>query len=92
MWLALSNKILTWNDGQERNWQGPGRCIMCKSNEGTVNCLFVQYVVAREVWNEDLKLSNGNNGWEKETLLDCFENWYKDKTMAAHKPLPCFFM
>jgi hypothetical protein len=26
IWLVLANKVLTWDNGQKRNWSGPGWC------------------------------------------------------------------
>jgi hypothetical protein len=28
LWLALSNKVLTWDNFKKRAWQGPGWCIL----------------------------------------------------------------
>jgi hypothetical protein len=92
MWLAWSNKILTWDNGYKRNWHGLGMFFfLCKSNEELVNHLFVHCHYAREVWFEALLLSNGNNKWEKDSLLSCFKSLYKDKFVKARKALPVFY-
>jgi hypothetical protein len=52
----------------------------------------VQCQFAREVCSEALILSNGNNKWEKDSLKRCFECWYSDKTVKAHRALPCFVL
>jgi hypothetical protein len=31
LWLALANKILTWDNCKKRAWQGPERCIFYKN-------------------------------------------------------------
>jgi hypothetical protein len=41
LWITLSNKILTWDDSQKRNWNGPGRCVLCKEDSETDDHLFV---------------------------------------------------
>jgi hypothetical protein len=30
--IALDNRILSWDNCQKRNMQGPGQCILCKSS------------------------------------------------------------
>jgi hypothetical protein len=35
LWLAVNNKILTWNILQRRGWNGPGRCSLCKMDVKT---------------------------------------------------------
>jgi hypothetical protein len=65
---------------------------LCKSNEELVNHLFVHCHYAREVSFEALLLSNGNNKWEKDSLLSCFKSLYKDKFVKARKALSYFLL
>ena len=39
-WLVLRNKILTWDNLQKRGKHGPGICLLCNSNDETVDHLF----------------------------------------------------
>jgi hypothetical protein len=32
IWLAAENKILTWDILQQKGWEGPSRCQLCKHN------------------------------------------------------------
>jgi hypothetical protein len=32
LWMAMDNKILTWDHGIKRGWCGPNRFSLCKSN------------------------------------------------------------
>ena len=70
LWLALSNKILTWDNGQKRNWHGPPRCILCKNNEETVDHLFVHSSYSRDVWIE--ALCQRGRMYVKGNLLELF--------------------
>jgi hypothetical protein len=39
-WLVAENKVLTWQILQQKGWQGPGRCYLCKeANEELTICL-----------------------------------------------------
>ena len=39
MWLALSNKLLTWEMLKKRGFEGPGICTLCKlSDEMSYHC------------------------------------------------------
>jgi hypothetical protein len=74
LWLAMDNRILTWDNFQKRNMQGLGRCIMCKNNHESVDHLFVNCPFTREVWKEILHITSGKKKWEKRSLIDCFHS------------------
>ena len=40
IWLALRNKILTWDNLQKRGWFGPGICALCNADEESVMYIF----------------------------------------------------
>jgi hypothetical protein len=52
LWISLANKILTWDNGQKRNWIGPGWCCMCKNDCESVDHLFVYCQFTKVVWME----------------------------------------
>ena len=33
LWLALNNKLLTWENLKKRGWIGPSWCAVCQSDE-----------------------------------------------------------
>ena len=49
IWLALRNKILTWENLQKRGKVGPGMCALCCSDGETVDHLFTNYFVWKTV-------------------------------------------
>jgi hypothetical protein len=51
LWLALNNKLLTWDNGLKRGWCGPNRCALYKSNDESVSHLFVTCPFADQVTN-----------------------------------------
>ena len=40
IWMALANKILTWENLQKRGWIEPGICALCGLGEDSVHHLF----------------------------------------------------
>jgi hypothetical protein len=83
MWLALENKILTWDNCQKRNMQGPRRCNLCKNNEESLDHLFVNCPFTREVWKKLLLINSGKNRWEQRSLIDCFHSWTLDSRQSC---------
>jgi hypothetical protein len=84
VWLALEGKILTWDTLQKRGWTGLGHCSLCKSDCESVSHLFIYCPFAISVWNlvyMELKL---NRSWTGNTLSDCFQSWYMDKSVPTH--------
>lgn len=90
MSLVLSNKVLTWENAQTRNWDGPNRCVLCKQDCESVDHLFVNCSFSRSVWREVLLLVNSTIVWNQGTLLDSFQFWISDKAALEHRALPRF--
>jgi hypothetical protein len=49
LWLALNNKLLTWDNFLRRGWCGPNRCPLCKENQETITHLFISCPYAGKV-------------------------------------------
>jgi hypothetical protein len=41
-WLAIENKILTWDILQQKGWEGPSICQLCSSDSETMLHIFVK--------------------------------------------------
>jgi hypothetical protein len=50
LWLAVKNKILTWNNLQLRGWKGPGRCHLCKRDSEDNAHLFIHCPFTKLIW------------------------------------------
>jgi hypothetical protein len=37
-WLAVENRLLTWDNLQSKGWIGPGYCLLCKNHDGPIVC------------------------------------------------------
>jgi hypothetical protein len=51
LWLALENKILTWENLRKRGWEGPSFCSLCFRDEETVLHIFVSCTFSQKVWS-----------------------------------------
>lgn len=49
IWLALMNKLLTWDNLQKRGWTGPGICALCSRDEDSVQHLFFHCTIWKNV-------------------------------------------
>jgi len=78
-WLALSYKVLIWDNCNKRAWENPSRCVLCKLNKESLDHLSVRCPFSKEVWNEALKLANEDGKWEGESTIECFKGWCMDK-------------
>ena len=73
MWLALSNKLLTWE-----MLNSPGICFMCKMNEEMNLQLFTLHPNVGSVWiivTQNLT-NNGAHDSSNATLEHCTQLWW----------------
>jgi hypothetical protein len=60
-WLAIENKVLTWDNSLKRGWVGLGWCVLCRGSEEMVQHLFVNCSYTQKVWHavcDELKIGN----------------------------------
>jgi hypothetical protein len=74
IWLAAENKILTWDNLQQRGWEGPSRCQLCKQDTENINHLFIHCSFTKSVWERLVTGQKFKNCWEGNTLSNCFKN------------------
>jgi hypothetical protein len=92
MWLALTNKMLTWDNLEKRNWHGPNYCILCKQNSESVSHLFVSCPFAGQVAStlkEKLKIGAE---WNIPSLEECYKLWIQDRSLKLYAGLPCILV
>jgi hypothetical protein len=58
MWLALANKILTWDNGLNRGWKGWNRYVLFKLEGESTDHIFIQCSSTKVVWKEILQTLN----------------------------------
>jgi hypothetical protein len=49
LWLALNNKLLTWDNCLRRGWCGPSRCPLCKEDQESTTHIFISCPFAEKV-------------------------------------------
>jgi hypothetical protein len=54
LWLAMNNKLLTWDNGVKRGWCGPNHCTLCFGNEESflIFFLFVPMQARLQSWSK----------------------------------------
>jgi hypothetical protein len=80
LWLAVNNKIATWDNLLHRGWSGPGRCILCKKETEDCNHLFIICSFTRAVWETLKRHTKGVYCWSGNNLGECFSNWTEAKS------------
>ena len=51
IWLALMNKLLSWDNLQKRRWKGPSICALCGMDAESVGHLFYRCSVWKNVFS-----------------------------------------
>jgi ribonuclease HI len=82
-WLAVFDKILTWEVLQRRGWVGPGICKLCKVNSESTDHLFVHCSFTQAIWQKLYKIYHLNFQWEGNSVSDCFYKWTTDISAPA---------
>jgi ribonuclease HI len=93
MWLAVENKILTWNNLQHRGWIGPGRCQLCKGDIEDTSHLFIHCPFTKLIWKKIKTIKKYKHEWKGNNLVECLTNWTVDKTVPSYlAALICWFI
>jgi hypothetical protein len=91
--LVAEQKILTWDILQQKGWEGPSLCILCKQSTEDINHLFLQCTFTKLVWERIKTIQKIKRNWEGITLSDCFNLWTKDKSISPTlATLTCWFI
>jgi len=64
----LENKILTWDNGKKRNWNGSRWCVLSRDDNKVVDHILVAFVFSNLDWKEILHLTNEKNQLENNIL------------------------
>jgi hypothetical protein len=93
MWLALENKILSWDNLRKRGWEGPSVCSLCNREEELVFHIFVSCTFTQQIWNSLSTEYNFTTVWGGNSLLLCFGNWQKmEKSLCNLPAVTCWFI
>ena len=76
LWLAMSNKSLTWEVLLKRGFHGPIIFLLCRYENETNSHLFSSCTYAGTVWEKTIrKLDPSLNPSEDTSLEHRFKNW-----------------
>jgi ribonuclease HI len=87
LWLALNNKLLTWDNGQKRGWCGPNRCPLCKETlKQSLICSSLALMQARSP-RQLKKISRLRGRWNNISLEECYRAWIQDRFVSLYARL-----
>ena len=88
LWIALSNKLLTWDNLIKRGWKGPIWCLLCHSNEEIGSHLFVSCHYGELVWKETTKELKSQETHEGTSLEQKCHSWWLDNSVHHFNTFP----
>jgi hypothetical protein len=92
-WLAVQNKILTWDILQLKGWVGPSLCTLCKQNAKEKSHLFIECTFAKSVWAKCAYILNIKFKWASMSLMDCMNSWTLNKHLSKRlSVLTCWYI
>lgn len=90
VWLAMWNKILTWDNLCRRGFCGSGWCTLCCSQEESVDHLFSTCHFIWNLWIQIVDKSGVQFCWNHNSLCECLEAW--SHVVAGCSELPYFMI
>ena len=87
LWLAIENRISTWDNMVKKGWIGPNRCNLCKGGEESVYHIFTVFPYTVQIFNCMSKRFNLRVSWSNNSLLENMENWLSQITVNSHLPI-----
>ena len=67
-WIALENKLLTWDNYIKRGGVGPNICLLFFKEEKYIDHLLVNCSLTKLVWKEVNKVLNIHGNWDSQTF------------------------
>jgi hypothetical protein len=77
MWLAIRNRVPTWDILKKRNKQGPSICIMCISEDENISHLFIKCPFAQQISSDIVQWYGFPNLWQGLNIEDCLRIWFQ---------------
>eukprot|EP01018_Ginkgo_biloba_P029911 Gb_05538 [translate_table: standard] len=87
MWLALNNKVLTWDNMKKRNKSGCGRCSLCKVSDETITHLLITYPYTSHLWKVLEHELGFTSGWSGSAFEECLRKWNGNAGVKRFKAL-----
>lgn len=91
LWCMLKRKVPTWDSLRARYLVGPGRCPLCKSEEESINHLFITCEESKNIWVELSRLLNIKAHLVNESLELAWSRWWETHPEGNLRVLPLIF-
>eukprot|EP00253_Pinus_taeda_P034216 PITA_34216 len=91
IWCILKRKAPIWEILQARYLAGPGRCTLCKSDDESINHLFITCAFTRQIWGEVTALLKIKAIWGHDSLESAWRKWWQDSPEGNLRNLPLIF-
>ena len=90
VWLALENRLLSWDNLMWRGQNGPGMCMLCGTSNENIHHLFVTCGFFTAIWNIIAGMIKVYSPWSGDSLSSCFRSLWKNHQHLRN--LPCFII
>jgi hypothetical protein len=87
LWLALYNKVLTWDNLQKRRRNEPGRHPLCLCCDESVQHLFLKCGYVGQVWKVMEILTGHKMFWRGDRIEETLEIWISNQDTDGVKAL-----
>lgn len=77
MWLALQNKLKTWENLTKRGWSGPSICALCHNDAESSQHLFVNCSFTQKIWDFVSVRLKFSYHWDVGGFSLRLLNWYR---------------
>jgi len=91
LWCMLKRKVPTWDILRARYLVGPGRCPLCKTEEESINHLFISCDESKKIWRELSRLLNIKAQLANEPLDLAWSRWWKTFPEGNMRILPLIY-
>ena len=92
IWLSLQNRILTWENLQKKGFHGFAICVLCFSEEETVEHLFINCKIWRMVTDHVCDILNLAAFSPSVSLGEMIRGWIENLPRNSHFSLLPFHM
>lgn len=88
MKTILQNKIPPGDNLLKRAHYGPHWCYLCRSDNESVQPLFLDYTEARKLWDIIIPAIAPSSIWAGITIIEAWQTWYTSSSAPKQFNLP----
>lgn len=87
LWLVMRNKILSWDNLQKRDFQGPNICVLCIGEGKSIDNLFLRCRAAKTLWPNVVAVLGIKISEHFDSFGDCLLFWYSNRKIFFSIPI-----